>query len=75
MSHTFMTRFKTKSFLISTVLTLALIVGLANIQTIIETFSGGDEPDTIAVLDDTNELFTPLKQGLKRQTKTLNSYS
>ncbi|WP_217589464.1 ABC transporter permease [Lentibacillus saliphilus] len=66
LSHTFMSRFKTKSFLISTLLTLALIVGLANIQTINDTFSGEDEADKIAVIDETNTLFTPLKQGTEQ---------
>src|SRR5699024_7299661 len=53
-----------KSFLISTVITLLLIVGLANIQSIIELFSD-DDAEKIAVIDKSGEMFTPLKEGVE----------
>ncbi len=66
MAHTYMTRFKTKSFLISTLISLLFIYGIVNIQTITETFTS-DEADEIAVLDETGQLFTPLEKSVKVQ--------
>ncbi|PAV29310.1 hypothetical protein CIL05_13015 [Virgibacillus profundi] len=63
LSHTYMTRLKTKSFLISTIITLVFIVGLANFQTIIEAFDDGE--DKIAVIDESNELFETYKQSVE----------
>ncbi|WP_079529305.1 ABC transporter permease [Halobacillus hunanensis] len=53
--HTFMNRVKTKSFLITTLVTLILITALSNIQTIIETFSGEDEAKKVALISDNDE--------------------
>ncbi|WP_188456592.1 ABC transporter permease [Virgibacillus oceani] len=64
LSHTYMTRFKTKSFMISTIITLLFVVGATNFQTIMDKFAG-DSTDKIAVLDESGELFDPLKKGLE----------
>ncbi|MEC5423706.1 ABC transporter permease [Virgibacillus sp. C22-A2] len=64
MSHTYMTRVKAKTFLISTLITLLFIFGIANFQTIMETLSG-DAEERIAVLDESNTLFEPLKQNVE----------
>ena len=64
LSHTYMTRVKTKLFIISTVITLLFVVGVANIQSIIDIFSN-DEATKIAVIDDSEELFTPLKESIE----------
>ncbi|MFD2924366.1 ABC transporter permease [Halobacillus naozhouensis] len=53
--HTFMNRVKTKSFLITTLVSLILITALSNIQTIIEAFSDGEEGDKIALISDNEE--------------------
>ncbi|WP_200416485.1 ABC transporter permease [Virgibacillus salexigens] len=68
LGHTFMTRIKTKSFIISTVITLLLIVGLVNIQLIIETFSS-KEDDEVAVIDYSNELYDPLSQSMNQSSE------
>ena len=68
LGHTFMTRIKTKSFIISTVITLLLIVGLVNIQSIIETFSS-KEDDEVAVIDYSNELYDPLSQSMNQSSE------
>ncbi|WLV25913.1 ABC transporter permease [Aciduricibacillus chroicocephali] len=60
LTHTFINRIKTKTFLISTVLTLVLIVGFANFNKIADLFSGKEEK--IAVLDGTEQLFPHLKK-------------
>lgn len=63
LSHTYMTRVKTKSFLISTAVTLLLIVGLANFQSIIELFDDGK--DEIAVIDESNDCLMLIRKVLK----------
>ncbi|AIF42693.1 ABC transporter permease [Virgibacillus sp. SK37] len=64
LSHTYMSRVKTKSFLISTLITLLLIVGMANFQHIVDIFAD-DQAEKIAVIDETNELFDPLNQQVE----------
>lgn len=67
-SHTFMTRVKAKSFMISTVIALLFIVGAVNIQSIIDVFSDG-EKNKIAVLDPSNQLFEPLKENVEKASE------
>ncbi|OZU87912.1 hypothetical protein CIL03_14515 [Virgibacillus indicus] len=69
LSHTYMTRVKTKSFLISTAVTLLLIVGLANFQSIIELFDDGK--DEIAVIDESNELFDAYKESVENVNENI----
>ncbi|GAF12740.1 LOW QUALITY PROTEIN: ABC transporter, permease protein [Bacillus sp. JCM 19045] len=54
--HTASSRLKTKSFVISTIITMVLIIGIVNIGTIIDLFSGDDEGSTqnIAVVDESD---------------------
>lgn len=61
--HTYWSKLKTKSFIITTIVTALLIFGLSNIQTIIETFDK-EEDINIAVLTDTESLFTAFEQTL-----------
>jgi len=58
--HTYWTKVKTKSFIITTVITLLLILGLTNLQSIIQVFDGEGEADKIAVIDNTNELYSTI---------------
>lgn len=55
--HTYWTKVKTKSFIITTIITLLLILGLTNIQSIFQMFDDEDGADKIAVIDKTNELY------------------
>ncbi|MGP4106573.1 ABC transporter permease [Virgibacillus sp. L01] len=70
LSHTYMTKFKTKSFLISTIISLVFIVAISNIQTIMETFSG--DKAEIAVIDESGELFTPLEESVEGSTDEMD---
>lgn len=63
-SHTYMNRVKTKSFVITTLVSLVLIFAIANINTIIEAFSD-ESKDQIAVMDETGELLEPLKANME----------
>ncbi|RBW69345.1 ABC transporter permease [Bacillus taeanensis] len=62
--HTYITRIKMKSFIITTLITILFLFGVVNLPTIINTFDDNKQ-DKIAVLDQTNELFEPLREQLK----------
>lgn len=74
LSHTYMTRVKTKAFLISTIITLLFIAGVANIQTIMDAFSD-DGRDQIAVIDESGELFDPLSQSVEQADENMELVS
>ncbi|KLR72039.1 hypothetical protein ABH20_18635, partial [Geobacillus sp. T6] len=57
--HTYQTKLKAKAFLVTTAITCLLIIGVANIQPIIEFFTG-DEKTHVAVIDRTGSLYGPL---------------
>lgn len=65
LSHTYMSRVKTKSFLISTAITLLFIIGIANLNSIIDVFSGDDSTEKVAVIDESGDLFSPLKENVE----------
>lgn len=55
MSHTYLSKVKSKSFIISTLIALIFIIGLVNIQSIIDYFSD-DSKEKIAVIDSSGAL-------------------
>ncbi|HHU18669.1 MAG TPA: ABC transporter permease [Bacilli bacterium] len=59
LSHSFMTRFKSKSFIITTAIFLLFIVGIGNVDRIIGLFDS-DDVDQVAVIDETGELYHSL---------------
>src|SRR5699024_4041857 len=66
LNHTYFSRLKSKAFIVSTIITLLFIVAMANIQSIIKVFSGGDETDQVIVIDESDELFTPLQSSISQ---------
>lgn len=66
--HTYLSKLKSKSFIITTAVTALLIFGVTNIQNIIGFFNK-DSKKMIAVIDETNELL-PL---LEKQLTTVNN--
>ncbi|WP_164215077.1 ABC transporter permease [Virgibacillus sp. YIM 98842] len=74
MSHTYMSRVKSKSFVISTVITLLFIVGLANFQSIIEIFAD-ESDDRIAVMDESNELLEPFSRQVEASGESVEMVS
>ncbi|MBP2076674.1 ABC transporter permease [Oceanobacillus polygoni] len=63
LSHTYITKVKTKSFIFSTLITLLIIAGLANFQSIIDMFAGEDSGE-IAVVDESGVYTEALQQSL-----------
>lgn len=65
MFHTFFTKLKTKSFVITTILTLLIVLGLTNMNNIINFFDKDGGKEKVAVLDETNLLFEDYQQQMK----------
>jgi ABC-2 type transport system permease protein len=68
--HTYWNKLKSKSFLITTIITSLLIFGVSNIENIIHFFNK-DERTVIAVIDETTELFPVLKQQMSSIDKKI----
>lgn len=66
--HTYLNKLKSKSFIVTTLLTVVIVLALTNINNIIELFDKNGGKDQVAVLDETGQLYEPLKQ----QVKTIN---
>ncbi|MFC4322147.1 ABC transporter permease [Litchfieldia salsa] len=62
--HTYWAKLRTKSFIITTIITSLIVVGLTNIENIINTFDQNDQKEKIAVLDETGELYPAFEQQL-----------
>ncbi|WP_053361798.1 ABC transporter permease [Bacillus sp. FJAT-27251] len=62
--HTYLSKLKTKSFLVTTVLTALILIALTNIPRIIDFFEKGGEAEKIAVIDESGQLFAPLEQQM-----------
>lgn len=69
LGHTYFSKLKAKSFLITTALAIIVIIGIANADKLIDLFSG-DEDTEIAVIDETNQLMDPLKQSITEVEKS-----
>src|SRR3954470_17049239 len=63
--HTYISKLKTKSFIITTLITALLVIGLTNMTNIINYFNKGNETEKIAVIDETGELYSLLDAQLK----------
>ncbi|WP_273126453.1 ABC transporter permease [Bacillus weihaiensis] len=55
--HTYLQKVKTKSFIITTLLTLLILFGISNLPTIIQLFDREEEVKTFAVLDETDQYY------------------
>ncbi|GLB58791.1 ABC transporter permease [Cytobacillus sp. NCCP-133] len=68
--HTYLSKLKTKSFIVTTIITVLIVVGLANLSGIIDFFNK-DSQEEIAVIDETGELFAPISEQLKAVNKEI----
>ncbi|MBS4188763.1 ABC transporter permease [Bacillus sp. FJAT-49705] len=70
--HTYLSKLKSKSFIITTLITLLLVAGLTNMSRIMDLFNKGDEnEEKIAVIDETGELINPLMEQLKLNNSSI----
>lgn len=63
--HTYVTKLKAKSFIITTIITSLLVFALTNLNHIIEFFNK-DEKKTVGVIDQTGTLYEPLQMQLRK---------
>ena len=73
LAHTYVTKLKSKAFIITTILSLLFIYGLANIQSILE-FIIGEEEKEVAVIDDSGVLFEPLQESIRLVDEELEMF-
>jgi len=69
--HTYMSKLKTKSFIITTIITALIVVGLSNIETVIDRFDSDDESTKVGVLDETGELLPLFQQQLQMTDESI----
>ncbi|MDQ0198103.1 ABC transporter permease [Neobacillus ginsengisoli] len=69
--HTYLNKFKTKSFLITTLLTVVIMLAFTNINRIIDAIDKNGGKDKVAVLDETGQLYEPLKKQLGTVNKEM----
>lgn len=69
--HTYLNKLKSKSFIITTILTVIIVLGLTNINNIINLFDKGGEKESVAVLDETGRLYEPFKQQIAAINKDI----
>ena len=55
--HTYVSKLKTKSFIITTLVTAIILIGLTNMTNIIDYFNKGNGEEKVAVIDETGELY------------------
>src|SRR5699024_1323006 len=68
-SHTYISRFKTKSFLITTLLTIGIIFLIGNLPQIIDSFTKDDRKT--AVIAEKEQYFTILSEGIEQDTNDI----
>ncbi|MEH7157781.1 ABC transporter permease [Neobacillus drentensis] len=66
--HTYINKLKTKSFIITTLLTVLIVLALTNLTNIIAIFDKSGGKENVAVLDETSQLYEPFK----KQVSTIN---
>lgn len=71
LSHTYMSKLKSKSFIITTAITLLIIIGLTNLSNVMDYFNKGESGETIAVVDDSGNLYSPLKDQVEAVNKEI----
>src|SRR5690625_3707560 len=70
LGHTYFSRIKSKAFIITTVIVMLFMVGIANIDKIIDLFAGDDDKvEQIAVIDETESLFSVVEENFKTVTE------
>lgn len=63
-AHTYLNKLKTKSFIITTLLTALILYGLSNITTIIEWFDDGEHTKVFAVIDESEGYYDLFETNL-----------
>jgi len=70
--HTYLNKLKTKSFIITTLLTVVIVLVLTNLTNIIDVFDKNNGKENVAVLDETGQLFDSFKKQVSTINKDIN---
>lgn len=70
--HTYITKLKTKSFFITTLITIAIVLVLTNINSMIHFFDKNSGKETVAVLDESGQLFVPYSKLVEAINKDIH---
>ena len=70
--HTYLNKLKTKSFIVTTLLTIVIVLALTNLNNIIDLFDKNGGKETVAVRDESGQLYEPLKQQVAIINKDIN---
>jgi ABC-2 type transport system permease protein len=69
--HTYLNKLKSKSFIITTVLSVVIMLALTNINHIIDLFDKSGGKEKVAVLDETGQLYEPFKKQMNAINKKI----
>jgi ABC-2 type transport system permease protein len=69
--HTYLNKLKSKSFIITTVLSVVIMLALTNINHIIDLFDTSGGKEKVAVLDETGQLYEPFKKQMNAINKKI----
>lgn len=69
--HTYLNKLKTKSFLVTTLLTIVIVLAITNINNIIDLFDKNGGKERVAVIDQSGQLYEPFKQQVKSVNKEI----
>ncbi|WP_042356552.1 ABC transporter permease [Bacillus rubiinfantis] len=69
--HTYLNILKSKSFIITTVITVVIVLGLTNINKIINVFDNDGGKENVAVLDQTKQLYEPFNKQMSAINKDI----
>src|SRR5690625_4913330 len=75
LGHTYFSRLKSKAFIITTIILLLFIIGVANIQSIINLFAGEDEKEQVIVIDESNAFLTALESAIDQVDENIDLIS
>ncbi|MBT2653778.1 ABC transporter permease [Bacillus sp. ISL-18] len=69
--HTYLNKLKTKSFIVTTLLTVVIVLAITNINNIIDLFDKNGGKEKVAVIDQSGQLYEPYKQQIKSVNKDI----
>lgn len=69
LGHTYWTRLKSKAFIITTIIMLVFVIGVANIDSIIKLFDSDEEASEVIVIDEAPVIYTGLENSLENDKK------
>ncbi|RBN39976.1 hypothetical protein DMN50_17545, partial [Priestia megaterium] len=70
--HTYLNKLKTKSFIITTIITALILVALTNMEKIIDVFNSDDNGTNVGVIYDVESVYTLFKQNVNVMDKDIH---